>query len=303
MRARLIKPGFYKSDTLAELPMAARILFSGLWCLADRDGRLKDRPRVIKIEVLPYDDCDVDALLSDLAAAGFIIRYQAAGERYIQVVSFAKHQSPNVREPASTIPAPCEHSASPIQDTPVPVTVTVTVPEAVAVAVTVPDARAREDDTPPATSDEAAVPDEPPRKPPRYSQDFDRLWRRYPAAGREDKPGAFAEYRRQQPNGDDLDAGLTRWEASRRWRDGYVVPLKRWLKERRWEDEPEPATGSARASPNGHGKPSKLDIIRTGLGVTDDRGSVDAGLGAVAGALAAPGRQPGDGRGPAPGLP
>ena len=111
-RARNIKPSFFLNDQLAELDPLARLLFIGLWCLADREGRLEDRPRRIKAEVLPYDDCDVDAFLTDLHRAGFIIRYEVAGERYIQVVNFTKHQNPHVKEAKSTIPPPDEHRAS-----------------------------------------------------------------------------------------------------------------------------------------------------------------------------------------------
>jgi hypothetical protein len=106
MRARNIKPGFFKNDELAALDPLARILFAGLWCLADREGRLEDRPLRIKAEVLPYDSCDVDSLLSSLDDAGFILRYQADGERYIQITHFLKHQNPHAREQASEIP-PC----------------------------------------------------------------------------------------------------------------------------------------------------------------------------------------------------
>src|SRR5262245_4448792 len=59
-RARLLKPGFFTNEDLVELPPAARLLFAGLWTLADREGRLEDRPKRIKLAVLPYDDVDVD---------------------------------------------------------------------------------------------------------------------------------------------------------------------------------------------------------------------------------------------------
>ena len=45
MRARNIKPGFFKNDALAELDFAGRLLFIGLWGIADRAGRLEDRPK------------------------------------------------------------------------------------------------------------------------------------------------------------------------------------------------------------------------------------------------------------------
>jgi len=110
MRARLIKPGYFRDVKLLALPPLARLLFAGLWTLADRMGRLDDDPLQIKIDVLPYDDADVHAMLDDLADVGVIRRYQANGHAYIQVVNFVKHQSPNVREPKSIIPAPDEHS-------------------------------------------------------------------------------------------------------------------------------------------------------------------------------------------------
>jgi hypothetical protein len=122
-RIRSIKPGFFTNDALAEVHPLGRLLFSGLWCHADRAGRLEDRPRKLKAEVLPYDDCDIDALLNDLAARGFVVRYQAGGVRYLQVVNFDKHQTPNIKEidstipaPASTVPAPYEHSTGDIPE-------------------------------------------------------------------------------------------------------------------------------------------------------------------------------------------
>lgn len=111
-RARNIKPGFFTNDELAELPALTRLLFIGLWCIADREGRLEDKPKRIKVETLPYDDFDVDAALSDLMRAGFLTRYSVDGARYIQIDKFAKHQNPHVKEAESTIPAPDKSGAS-----------------------------------------------------------------------------------------------------------------------------------------------------------------------------------------------
>lgn len=105
-RARNIKPGFFMDDVLAEIEPLGRILFAGLWCIADREGRLEDRPKRIKAEVLPYDECDMDNLLEQLNSKGFIIRYEVGGQRYIQVTNFKKHQNPHVNEKPSEIPEP-----------------------------------------------------------------------------------------------------------------------------------------------------------------------------------------------------
>jgi hypothetical protein len=108
-RSRNIKPGFFKNDLLAECSPLARLLFAGLWCEADREGRLEDRPKRLKADCLPYDDCDIDALLDQLAARGFIVRYVVDGAGYIAIPEFLKHQKPHVKEAASTNPAPNEH--------------------------------------------------------------------------------------------------------------------------------------------------------------------------------------------------
>lgn len=108
-RTRSIKPGFFDNELLGNLPPLTRLLFIGLWCQADRDGRLEDRPRKLKKTILGYDDLsteDLDEMLGSLADNGFIIRYDAGGENYIQVVNFKKHQNPHMKEKPSEIPAP-----------------------------------------------------------------------------------------------------------------------------------------------------------------------------------------------------
>lgn len=103
-RARNIKPGLFSNELLVELPAFDRLAFIGLWCLADREGRLEDRVKRIKIELFPCDDYDVDAGLTRLAAAGFITRYKVAGFSVIEIVNFQKHQSPHGTEKDSTLP-------------------------------------------------------------------------------------------------------------------------------------------------------------------------------------------------------
>ena len=103
-RARNIKPGFFRNADLAELSFEARLLFIGLWTLADREGRMEDRPKQIKMEIFPADNVDCDALLEQLALIGVVARYEHEGKRYLQVVNFCKHQNPHRDEKASTIP-------------------------------------------------------------------------------------------------------------------------------------------------------------------------------------------------------
>lgn len=105
-RSRNIKPGFFSNEDLVELDFATRLLFAGLWTIADRDGRLEDRPKKIKINVFPADDVDVVAMLDALTGAGFIQRYAVNGAAYIQITNWTKHQNPHHTEKASDIPGP-----------------------------------------------------------------------------------------------------------------------------------------------------------------------------------------------------
>lgn len=113
MRARNIKPGFWKNEDLVELPFEHRLLFIGLWMLADREGRLEDRPKRIKMEIFPADSVNVDAGLEDLATAGLIERYEAHSLRLIVITKFVEHQSPHHTEKRSELPGRRQHTVTP----------------------------------------------------------------------------------------------------------------------------------------------------------------------------------------------
>lgn len=113
-RIRGLKPDFFKDEDLAALPFEARLLFQGLWCLADREGRLEDRPKYIQAEIFPYDKkINIENLLTLLCLPKiegrpgkiFIRRYQVDGRKYINIPEFLKHQKPHHTEKDSLIPA------------------------------------------------------------------------------------------------------------------------------------------------------------------------------------------------------
>jgi hypothetical protein len=72
-----------------------------------RPGRLEDRPKRLKARVLPFDDVDMNAILTDLVQAGFILRYVVDGRQYLGIKpsSWAKHQRPRNDEPESVLPS------------------------------------------------------------------------------------------------------------------------------------------------------------------------------------------------------
>lgn len=107
-RLRTLKPDYYLDEGLSEVSLEAHFLLSGLWTIADRAGRLEDRPRRIKVQVFPYREVDVDKALGELAAAGYVVRYEAEGKRLLQVTDWERDQRPHVREPESCLPPPAE---------------------------------------------------------------------------------------------------------------------------------------------------------------------------------------------------
>lgn len=100
MRARNIKPGFFLNDKLAECDFETRLLFIGLWCYADREGRFEWIPKRIKAAIFPYDGVDVEKCLCNLMSLHFITCNDNVG--YIE--NFNKHQKPHPHEAKSTLP-------------------------------------------------------------------------------------------------------------------------------------------------------------------------------------------------------
>lgn len=116
-RSRQLKYDLYLDEDVAELPMETRYFFMGLSTIADKEGRLDDRPKKIKVLLFPYDELDIDDMLNQLACnrhysnGPFIYRYQADdGGKYIQIVNFKKHQNPHPKEKPSEIPPPDEEA-------------------------------------------------------------------------------------------------------------------------------------------------------------------------------------------------
>lgn len=114
-RIRTIKPEFFRHEQLFEAEKASklplRIAFAGLFTAADRQGRFKWQPRVLKLDVLPFDEVDFGKVMDVLAERGFIVKYELDGEFFGHIPSWYKHQHINQREAESVIPAPDSEGA------------------------------------------------------------------------------------------------------------------------------------------------------------------------------------------------
>jgi hypothetical protein len=225
MRARNIKPGYFKNEELADCDPLARILFSGLWCLADREGRLEYRPRKIKAEVLPYDNCNIDKLIKQLSDKEFILVYMVNNNNYIQILKFNKHQNPHVKELESSIPEPNQHQINTVfkQD----------FPES---TVLIPDSP-------------SLIPDSPSLK--EYSDEFLIFWKNYPS--KVEKKYAYKCWKKLNGNRPDIEIIISSIKKQIEWREksnGEFRPEWKnpatWLNKGCWDDElkaPHPLSG------------------------------------------------------------
>lgn len=109
-RIRTIKPDFFTSDDVAQLPIRARLTWIGLWTQADDHGRCKDNAKLVKAAVWPLDDVslkDVESDLNTLADCGRIMRYSDSSGRYLAIRAWHVHQAIN-RPSRAKYPAPPE---------------------------------------------------------------------------------------------------------------------------------------------------------------------------------------------------
>jgi uncharacterized protein YlbG (UPF0298 family) len=105
-RARNIKPAFFQNEDLAELKPIDRLAFIAMWTIADYRGCIEYRAKRLKVQLLPYDNCDIDLIVTNLEQSRFITTYNVNGQKYIKVLNFEKHQNPhpNEKKAGSTIP-------------------------------------------------------------------------------------------------------------------------------------------------------------------------------------------------------
>jgi hypothetical protein len=107
-RIRTVKPELFKHEELFQLEqetkLPIRISFAGLFTVADREGRFRWKPNVLKLDVLPYDKIDFSRVLDALATHGFVEKYEHNKNIYGVIPSFTIHQVINNRESDSILP-------------------------------------------------------------------------------------------------------------------------------------------------------------------------------------------------------
>lgn len=86
------------------------LVFQGLWSLSDKLGHFEWKPRVMKLDILPFLDFDMGKTLVLLREANFISQYEVDGKTFGEVINFSKHQrisGKEAQEPAKfPVPSP-----------------------------------------------------------------------------------------------------------------------------------------------------------------------------------------------------
>ena len=116
-KIRTVKPELFRHGVLFEseqeygLPL--RLAFIGLFACCDREGRFRWEPRVLKLDILPYDVVDFTQILHALLEVGLIKKYVWQNKYYGYIPSWQQHQSINKHEPVSKLPDPekCSHAS------------------------------------------------------------------------------------------------------------------------------------------------------------------------------------------------
>jgi hypothetical protein len=95
-RNRMLKKDFFGDPKVGNLPLGCRLLFQSLWIFADDTGHGIADARLLKAQCFPYDPeitpDQVQSWLDLLSQTDMVRQYQIAGQKYFEVVNFAKHQ-------------------------------------------------------------------------------------------------------------------------------------------------------------------------------------------------------------------
>lgn len=216
-RARNIKPGFFLNELLVEQPFCNRLLFVGLWTIADKAGRLEYRPKKIKMAIFPADDVDIESGIAALVKSGFLLAYTVENSEYLQIINWDKHQSPHHTERESSLPKPTNNGY-----------------------LTVKTRKDLRENPPDSLIPDSLIPDSKPSvgKPP-LSEGFETFWKAYPK--KVGKGAAEKAWLKAKVNGE-LKAVLEavgRQSRSEQWlKDGgqFIPNPATWIGQKRWLD-------------------------------------------------------------------
>lgn len=103
-RKRMISPDFFSDEKVGALSPIGRLIFIGLWILAEDNGVGRANMAMLRGQILPYDDISLAEFTTEfqeLSKLNLINTYEVKGQSYYRIINFLKHQTINH-------PTPCK---------------------------------------------------------------------------------------------------------------------------------------------------------------------------------------------------
>lgn len=224
MPNRIIREGILSSARVSALTAEAERLYTRLMLVVDDYGRIEADARLLVSKCFPLRSRDIrddqlEKWLSETAAIGLVLLYQAGGKRYLQVQNFGQRvrSASKCPDPLESTPADiCEH------------------PPTVAVICEHPHASRVRTNTHTNTATHLEVSDS-------QKEKFEEFWNVFPR--KEAKAAGLRAYLkrvRDGPTHDAVMAALREQKPRLMQRDPENRPhAATWLNQERWKDEPE----------------------------------------------------------------
>jgi hypothetical protein len=116
-RIRSIKPELFRHEKLQDLEQSnpgshPMLVFAGLFTVSDKCGRFEWKPRILKLDILPFLDFDMHNTLEILKDANFIVPYDIDGKQYGYIPTFKEHQRITGKEAQSPPRYPEPHQGN-----------------------------------------------------------------------------------------------------------------------------------------------------------------------------------------------
>ena len=90
-RKRMIDPSIWQSEDFGKLSNLAKIVFIGLFSLADDEGRGRANPMYLKSNLFPYNEdmrsADIEKALLEISSNMSVIFYSCDGSSYYSLLS------------------------------------------------------------------------------------------------------------------------------------------------------------------------------------------------------------------------
>lgn len=91
-RKRMIDPGIWQSEDFSKLSTLAKLVFIGLFSLADDEGKGRCNPVYLKSTLFPYEEgirsADIDKTLSEISSNMSVIFYTCDGSSYYSLYNW-----------------------------------------------------------------------------------------------------------------------------------------------------------------------------------------------------------------------